>query len=541
MKKVIAIIILSFLLRFILLDKIPPSLNWDEVSQGYNAYSILKTGRDEWGVSFPLANFRAYGDYPTTFYMYTTIPFVYLFGLNELSVRLPSVIFGSLLPLLIYLLAEHLTRRKTVALTAAFFSAVSPWSILLSRQTIQAIPATSLLTFGILLFVVGMKKKTWLAIIGTAVLGLSAFAYHNTRIFSPLFLVVLLFLYRRQLLANLKLLAIILTTAVILFVPTTLAALSAEGSARSAFVGIINPGAINEINTARGASTLPPLFARLVHNKVTYFIPKAVTNYLGYFSPQFLFLKGGSQYQFSVQGFGIVNPLESLFFYLGLLTLVINLRKLDLSKKVILYWLLLSPLPAAITNDPYQVVRATTMLPAVYLLTAIGLTRALDRKVIFTVFWVIYLSWLALYLKNLFFDYSNKYSQAWQYGYKQVFQLLKAYPNQKVIITKRYGEPHLFYAFYSQLDPKIIQDKTRSLRFPKSDWFWTDKIDQVYFVNDWDIPTGQVDQIRLESGGAVDTHDSILVTSPDHVPVNLSIIKTVYFLDGQSAFVIGRL
>ena len=101
MKKLIAIIILSFLLRFVLLDKVPPSLNWDEVSQGYNAYSILKTGRDEWGVSFPVTNFRAYGDYPTTFYMYAAIPFIYLFGPSEFSVRLPAVIFGSLLPLLI--------------------------------------------------------------------------------------------------------------------------------------------------------------------------------------------------------------------------------------------------------------------------------------------------------------------------------------------------------------------------------------------------------------------------------------------------------
>lgn len=550
MKKLLAIIAISFLLRLISLDRLPPSLNWDEVSQGYNAYSILKTGKDEWGTSFPLTNFRAYGDYPTTFYMYATIPFVYLFGLNELSIRLPSAIFGALLPPLIYFLCQFLTKRKSVSVAAAFFTAVSPWGILLSRQTIQAVPAVGLLTLGVLLFIISMKKKPAWAIAGTAVLGLSAYAYHNTRIFSPLFLVILLFVYRDRLLANLRLSALIILTAIVFFTPTTLAALSPEGSARSTFVGILNPGAINEINTARGASTLPPSIARLVHNKLTYLIPKAAINYLGYFSPRFLALAGGSHYQFSIQGFGVINPLDSLLLYLGLFALLTNFKKASEEKRLVLYWLLLAPIPAAITADPHQVVRATIMLPAIYLCVAIGLDSALSlveklrptkRRALIIIFSTFYVAWLGLYLKNLFFDYSTKYSNAWQYGYREAIELIKDYPNRKVFITKRYGEPHMFYAFYGKLDPQIIQDPERSLRYPKSNWFWTDRIDNVYFVNDWDIPVSQVDQLKLESGSVIDTSDSILITSPDHVPVNLSIIKTIYFLDGQPAFVAGHL
>ena len=53
----ILILALAAFLRFYKIGQVPPSLNWDEVAIGYNAYSILKTGKDEWGVPFPLLGF----------------------------------------------------------------------------------------------------------------------------------------------------------------------------------------------------------------------------------------------------------------------------------------------------------------------------------------------------------------------------------------------------------------------------------------------------------------------------------------------------
>ncbi len=49
------IVFLSAILRFYKLDTIPPSLSWDEVAVGYNAYTIANWGRDEWGEVFPLS------------------------------------------------------------------------------------------------------------------------------------------------------------------------------------------------------------------------------------------------------------------------------------------------------------------------------------------------------------------------------------------------------------------------------------------------------------------------------------------------------
>ena len=59
---ILLVFLLAFVLRVYKVTSDPPSLNWDEASIGYNAYSILKSGRDEWNKSFPL-HFKSYGEY----------------------------------------------------------------------------------------------------------------------------------------------------------------------------------------------------------------------------------------------------------------------------------------------------------------------------------------------------------------------------------------------------------------------------------------------------------------------------------------------
>ena len=97
------IIVLAIVLRLFLLTSVPPSLNWDEVSQGYTAYSILQTGKDEWGEKLPLF-FRSYGEWKSAVYIYLLLPFIKVLGLNAFAVRLPSVLAGIISVYLMYLL-----------------------------------------------------------------------------------------------------------------------------------------------------------------------------------------------------------------------------------------------------------------------------------------------------------------------------------------------------------------------------------------------------------------------------------------------------
>src|SRR3989344_4548439 len=106
----ILIVFVGLILRFYQLGVNPPSLTWDEASQGYNAYSILKTGADEYGNKFPIS-IRSFDDYKPALYTYLAVPGIAIFGLNEFAVRVPSALIGVLSILAIYFLVKELLQK----------------------------------------------------------------------------------------------------------------------------------------------------------------------------------------------------------------------------------------------------------------------------------------------------------------------------------------------------------------------------------------------------------------------------------------------
>ena len=107
----ILIIFLAVILRFINLSSIPIGFNDDEAAFGYNAYSILKTGRDEWGRLLPFPVFESFGDWKLVGYLYLAVISQAILGVNEFATRLPSAIFGVLAVWATYLLTKELFRN----------------------------------------------------------------------------------------------------------------------------------------------------------------------------------------------------------------------------------------------------------------------------------------------------------------------------------------------------------------------------------------------------------------------------------------------
>ena len=121
------VLILASFLYFYKLGEIPNSLSDDEATVGYNAYSILTTGRDEFGKAFPLA-FRFFGAYTPPLYVYLVIPFIKLFGLTAGSLRVLSGISTLAGILVIYYFVKNLKifTASHTAILAAFIFAISP-------------------------------------------------------------------------------------------------------------------------------------------------------------------------------------------------------------------------------------------------------------------------------------------------------------------------------------------------------------------------------------------------------------------------------
>jgi len=91
---IIGLLSLGLFLRAYRVTASPPSLYWEEAALGYDAYSILQTGKDHHGSAWPIMAFESFGDWKPSFYFYTVVPFIKLLGLNVWAIRLPSALAG---------------------------------------------------------------------------------------------------------------------------------------------------------------------------------------------------------------------------------------------------------------------------------------------------------------------------------------------------------------------------------------------------------------------------------------------------------------
>jgi len=504
LKYLILVILLGFALRITYISDFPPSLNWDEVSLGYNAYSVFKTGKDEWGIVLPTI-FRAFGDFKLPGYVYADVPFVAALGLNALSIRLPSIIAGTLLIFLIYSLSRKFSAPP---LLAALLAALSPWSLFLSRVAVEA-------NFGIFLFTLGVTLLLYRRMtLGIVFIALSAWTYNSFRIFAPLFMT-------GYFLMNLRKTCIIhYSLFILLFAPVLIQLLTPSGQARYKWLSLLDEGAIAQINELRQHPG-----GRFVYNKATYLAYHFTANYLNHFKPKFLFIDGGSQYQFNIPGHGLLYLICLPFFYIGL----IKIHK----HKVLLLWLLLSPIAGSLTRDAPHTLRAITMLPAVILFTAFGVSIISQKfRLLQLLFTVTLLFSLDYYLNPVAFNYRTNYSWSWQYGYQETVQYIKDHYAQydQVIFTKYYGEPHEFLAFYWQWDPKSFQ-QAKQWDY-HADWYWVNGLDKVKFV---------VDRDMLSTVNNLPLGQKTLIISDPKFPVPGRELKTITFLDSKPAFIIKEL
>src|SRR3990167_8309110 len=118
------IVFVGIVTRFYKLGQAPAGLYLDEAAQGYSAYSILKTGKDEFGKAFPVV-FRSFTDFKTPVYIYLIAPLIPIFGLTKFTVRFPSFFFSILTIPLLYFLIRKLSAPPAVAIISALMLAIS--------------------------------------------------------------------------------------------------------------------------------------------------------------------------------------------------------------------------------------------------------------------------------------------------------------------------------------------------------------------------------------------------------------------------------
>ena len=544
---VIIILFFALFLRVYGLDKNPPSLNWDEVSHGYNAYSILKTGKDEWGIKFPLI-FRCFGDFKLPLYIYLTTLSVAVFGLSAFSVRLISILSGVGLTFLAYLITKKITKNEVFSLLSAFLTALTPWGLFLSRVAVEANLGAFLFALGVFFFLSWFEKNKQLDLSLAALFwGLSMFSYNSARILVPVFVLTMIFLVVKK--NRKKQLIFPILISIIFFLLLGSQIFDKSAKARYDWVSLLDQGTINKIIDQRNNSKLPKILTKVLFNRVTYFSFYSVRNYLNNLSPQYLFFRGGSHYQFSQPGHELLFLVSAPFLLLGLIKII---KRGNLGEKILLFWFLLAFVPSAITKDAPHVLRSILILPSPMIISAIGLKWLTDfglqnslfkGKLIIFVFTLGVLTSFYKWWSDYLFIYPKAYSWAWQYGYEQVSSFIKAnfQKYDKIILTKRYGEPHEFLLFYLKWNPKKYQSDLGKKWDYHANWYWVDSFDKFQFIDDWEV---FVKVSKMQSQVPDDTWLSskvlekkwLLITSPGNYPEGWNKIKTINFLDEKPAF-----
>ncbi len=512
----IIIFVVATFFRFYQLGNLPSSLNWDEISHGYNAYSLMETGHDQWGQSWPIFNFRAYGDYPTTLNLYLTIPFIYFLGLNSFSLRLPAAILSLAFAVLIYFFARVITNSKKLSLIAFIIASFSPWTFFPGRGVFQSNLAQFLLLLGIYLFIIKSKNKLiW--ILSAISLGLSMYSYHNTRLVAPLIFTLLLIFYKPA-----KIKTIIFSVIfLILAIPNLINLASSDSLARNRWVGIINPTSVNLINEQRRLFTGPQILNRVVNNKVIYFTKEVASNFLLFLSPIPIFFNGSQNYQFNLPNSPLIFVYFLPFFYLGLIYCLKN-------KLFIVLTFFITLIPAALTVGDYPSIRLTIATPLIYLFIVYGLKTisSKTKSFLLPITLITTLIFFGLYWQK-YQKYNIDFAPSWQYGYQQLVTEIKPlYPQyNQIFITKKYGEPHEFILFYWPWDPqKYLTDKNLNTDF-HADWYWVNAFDKFKFINDWEVKTTTIPK------------NSLLITSPSNYQAkNSKLLKTINFPNGLPVF-----
>lgn len=422
----VIILVISIFLRFYKLGSIPNGLYVDEAVTGYNAYSILETGKDEYGKVFPIA-FRFFGSYSPPLYVYLTSLVINFWGLNVFSTRFVSAAFGVLGTVITFLFLKNLKFLKNPAtpILGSLVFTIAPWSIFFSRAGYELNLGATIFWIGLTLLLLGLSKHKFLTW-GILFISISTYGAHPERFLAPLFLIGFIFLFKKRI----PWWAIVLT--VITQLPNIyLAFTPAFATKTSLLFGTNNP---------------------------YIFLREFLSQYLTYFSPRSLFFLGDSDLQRGAPGLSVFYSWLVAPYLAGLYILWKNRQ--DLFQKFLIFSLFVSPLPVALASDPFSSQRALQVLLPILSVIMIGVDYFLSRwgRISFLVLFALIPVSLVYLWRSYFILLPHERASVWGYGFDKLALEIGRNPETKYLIDQGRIKPaYIELAFFLKYPPALLQ------------------------------------------------------------------------------------
>ncbi|QWR76969.1 ArnT family glycosyltransferase [Candidatus Magnetomonas plexicatena] len=418
LKKILIPVVFSLVLflHVIKLDEIPMGFFVDETSIGNNAYLIAKYGFDENKLPYPLF-FKAFGEYKNPLYIYVNAVVFKVLGFSEFYLRSTSFLFFAIFIIVFYFLIKRIFPDNYYARVYALISAGTlPWFFTVSRISFEVISQLTVIAF-LLLYIYRTyeedfpsspypnSKKLLLPTATGFFLGLSVYSYTSSRLLAFLMAltVVLIYRARRYLLRNICFILSFMTSLI--------------------------PYAIF-IKRHPNALTVRFKETTYLYDPALSYLGKAllfVKNYISYFTPQYLLIKGDTNYRMGIGNFGL---LYAAVFGLFIFWIYLAVRKRHVLEnkfvKLILAFLIISPVAGAMTKECPQSLRGILIGLFSLILSAYAFDELKNykaRKLITTTVFITLIAQASLFVFVYFFVYPPKTIEAFiGYGFKYAFK-----------------------------------------------------------------------------------------------------------------------
>lgn len=528
------IILIAGFLRFYQLGVVTPSLTWDEVAWGYNAYALSKDGSDEFGNFLPYKYLISFGDYKPPVYAYLTVLPVMLYGLTEFAVRFPSALFGTFTVLVTYFLVRELFGRESkykyplaLALLSATFLAISPWHIMLSRTAFEANVATFLIVTGVWLFLHGIYKRPYVLIFAVISFILSMYTFNSARIVAPLLIFVLVLGHIKLLWKQKTAFVVSAIVGLALFLPIALFLVSPEAKLRYNEVNIFSDTKIIETTNQEVLNDNNAWWSKLIHNRRVAYSQEFLSHYFDHFNPSFLFISGDENPKFSTQDVGQLYLWDLPFLIVGIVFLF---RKREKNYWILPVWLLIGIIPAAFARETPHALRIENTLPTWQILTAYGFIifitdirrfriPALTVSILGLLFFVVY------FLHGYYAHYTKEYPKEWQGGYKEVVQYIKENQHKydRIYISNKMERAYIYTAFYLQYDPVQFR-KEAKIRGNDFGFVHVDSFGKYHFVDEPE----KIEPVNKRV---------LYIDDPENILSTAKVIKEFYLINGNKLFV----
>ena len=550
----IVILLIAVFLRLYKLGSIPPHLTSDEASLGYSAYSILKTGRDEYGELLPII-FKSFGDYKPGLYVYMTIPFVTILGLTEFATRLPSAMTGVLAVWLIYkIVLEFITKenggqqlniKQLLPKISAFILAISPWHIHFSRGAWEANLSLTLTLAGIYFFLKAIEKPK-LLIFSSLFFSSTLLTYQGAKLSTSIVIFILVATFwkeirkwlnsaRRDLVASIIL-------GLIISLPIIASIFQGKTGRLEVFSIFSYPRNTDQLATflSQGKERVGDVSYYLFHSERLNFARAIAGRWFNHFSGRFLFFEGDYQNpRHSAPNHGMLLISDIILLVFGFIEFIRFRRKLSL---FVVLWLILSPLPAVLSRDEVHAIRALNMVIPLTLISSFGLwsiinwikqTKNTLLHITYYVLLVFVLLSSSIYFLDAYFIHLSKHSSKnWEYGYKQIVEAIT--PIQKnfkqINIQQSFAQPYIFFLFYQKYDPSKYQKQASLVESEfKGDVGYVTKLDNICFCAiDWP-------QNKKEHGALV-VADTIRIPDVEIKQTDVvNLVSEIKYLNGEVA------